>query len=128
PPPPVEIKEKVTISLNVQFDYDKAIIKEKYHEDIKRVADFMEKFPDTIVTIEGHTDHIATQAYNQKLSERRADSVGQYLIEKFGIDQSRVTSVGYGKTRPVADNDTEEGRQKNRRVDAVLEAIKITYQ
>ena len=133
PPPPVveqkveapaPVREKVTISLNVQFDSDKAVVKEKYHDDIKRVADFMKEFPDTTAEIGGHTDSTASSAHNQKLSEERANSVRQYIIDKFGIDGSRLTAKGYGEDRPIASNNTEEGKQKNRRVEAVIEAIK----
>jgi OOP family OmpA-OmpF porin len=125
PPPPAPVKEKVTISLNVEFDTNKAIVKDKYYDDIKRVADFMKEFPDTTCEIGGHTDNIASAAYNQTLSEKRANSVRQYIIDKFGIDGSRLTAAGYGLTKPIASNDTAEGRQQNRRVDAVMEAMRI---
>ena len=125
PPPPEPVKEKVTITLNVEFDTNKAIVKDKYYDDIKRVVDFMKEFPDTTAEIGGHTDSVASDAYNQKLSERRANSVRQYIIDKFGIDGSRLTAVGYGESKPIADNSTAEGRQKNRRVEAVMEAIRI---
>ena len=118
------MQEKVTIALNVEFDTNKAVVKDKYYDEIKKVADFMKEFPNTTAAIEGHTDNIASAAYNQKLSEKRANSVRQYLIDKFGIDASRLTAVGYGLTKPIASNDTKEGRQKNRRVQAVLEAMK----
>ncbi len=85
----------------------------------------MKEFPNTTAAIEGYTDNIASAAYNQKLSEKRANSVRQYIIDKFGIDGSRLTAAGYGLTKPIASNDTEEGRQKNRRVQAVMEAIRI---
>jgi OmpA-OmpF porin, OOP family len=85
----------------------------------------MKEFPDKNITIEGHTDNIGTNEYNQKLSEKRAKSVRQYLIDKFGINGSRLTAVGYGEEKPIASNDTAEGRQTNRRVEAVLEAIRI---
>ena len=122
-PAPVPGKEKITISLNVQFDSDKAVVKKKYHDDIKRVADFMKEFPDTTAEIGGHTDSTASKAYNQKLSEKRANSVRQYIIDKFGIDGSRLTAKGYGEDRPIASNNTEDGKQKNRRVEAVLETV-----
>ncbi len=132
PPPPPEpapvpapVREKVTITLNVEFDTAKAIVKDKYNDEIKRVADFMKEFTDTNATIEGHTDNVGKTAYNQKLSEERANNVRQYLIDKFGIDGSRLTAVGYGMTKPIASNDTKEGRQKNRRVVAVMEAVRI---
>lgn len=126
-PAPAPIKEKVTITLNVQFDTNKAVVKEKYNDEIKRVADFMNEFPDTTAEIGGHTDSVGSAEYNQKLSEKRANSVRQYLIDKFGIDGSRLTAVGYGEDRPVADNNTEEGKQKNRRVEAVMEAVRTIY-
>ncbi|MFA5321208.1 MAG: OmpA family protein [Smithella sp.] len=124
-PPPEPVKEKVIITLNVQFDTDKAEVKGKYNDDIRRVADFMNEFPDTTASIEGYTDEIGTEEYNQKLSEARANSVRQYLIDKFGIDESRLTAKGYGENNPIASNETAEGRQENRRVEAVMEAIRI---
>ncbi|KQC11514.1 MAG: hypothetical protein APR62_09775 [Smithella sp. SDB] len=132
PPPPPEptpapVQERVVIKLNVQFDTDKAVVKEEYNDDIKRVADFMKEFPDTTAEIGGHTDNIASAEYNQNLSEERANSVRQYLIDKFGIDGSRLTAIGYGLTKPIAGNDTEEGRQQNRRVEAVMEATRTIY-
>jgi outer membrane protein OmpA-like peptidoglycan-associated protein len=127
-PPPPPVKEKVSIALNLEFDTAKSVIKKKYHDNIKQVADFMQKYPDTNVVIEGHTDNV--DRYNDpenniKLSQARADSVRQYLVDKFGIDKSRINAVGYGPDRPIADNNTEEGRKKNRRVDAVIETIVI---
>jgi OOP family OmpA-OmpF porin len=104
----------------VQFDTAKADVKPKYDADLKRVADYMKKYPETTVTIEGNTDNVGGKKYNQKLSERRAESVKKYLVEKFGADASKISTVGYGLTRPIADNKTPEGRQQNRRVDAVF--------
>ncbi|HON59503.1 MAG TPA: OmpA family protein [Smithella sp.] len=113
----------VTIELNVLFDTDKAVVKDIYYDEIKKVADFMKKYPNTTAVIEGHTDNVYTAEYNQKLSEARAKSVRQYLIDKFGISASRLSAVGYGLTKPIASNDTEEGRQKNRRVQAVIKTV-----
>ena len=114
----------VTITLEVEFDTNKAIVKDEYRNEIKKVADFMKTYPNTTAVIEGHTDNVDTAEYNQKLSEARANSVRQYLIENFGIKASRLTAVGYGETKPIASNKTEEGRQKNRRVQAVIKAMK----
>ena len=124
-PPPPPVMEKVTILLNVEFDTAKSVVKEKYYDDIKRVADFMKAYPETNAVIEGHTDNVGKAEYNDRLSDARAKSVRQYLIDKFGIDASRITSAGYGMNKPIASNDTKEGRQKNRRVEAVLEAMRI---
>ena len=114
----------VTITLNVEFDSDKAAIKDIYKNEIKKVADFMKKYPNTTAVIEGHTDSTATAEHNQKLSEARANSVRQYLISNFGIKASRLAAVGYGLTKPIASNNTEDGKQKNRRVQAIIKAIK----
>jgi len=126
PPPPPPVQEKVSISLNIEFDTAKSFIKKKYYNHIKQVADFMQTYPDTNVVIEGHTDNVDrfnNPENNIKLSQARADSVRQYLIDKFGIDESRITAVGYGPSRPIADNNTPEGRMKNRRVEAVIEKM-----
>ena len=124
PPPPPPVMEKVSIMLNVEFDTAKSVVKEKYYDDIKRVADFMKAYPEANAVIEGHTDNVGKAEYNDRLSDARAKSVRQYLIDKFGIDASRITSAGYGFNKPIASNDTKEGRQKNRRVEAVLEAMR----
>jgi len=119
------MREKITKTLNVQFDTAKYDIKPKYHDNIKEVADFMKTYPNTKFVIEGHTDNVGKDAYNVRLSQNRANSVKQYLIDKFGIDATTVEAVGYGPSRPVADNSTPEGKQKNRRVDAVLETVLV---
>ena len=91
PDTPIELKVdkdgcpiKVTINLNVLFDFDKADIKPKYHDEIKRVADYMKAYPWEKATLEGHTDSKGTDAYNMKLSQRRVDAIKAYLVEKFG--------------------------------------------
>ena len=122
------VHEKVSMTLNVEFDTAKAVIKKKYHNGIKKVADFIKSYPGTNVVIEGHTDNVDIHKEperNIRLSLARAESVRKYLIEKFGIDASRITAVGYGPDKPIASNDTEQGRKKNRRVEAVIDAIKI---
>ncbi|MBA4396822.1 MAG: hypothetical protein C0394_05505 [Syntrophus sp. (in: bacteria)] len=115
--------EKVSIALKVEFDTNKAIVKQKYDKEIKRVADFMTKYPSTKAVIEGHTDNVGKEAANVKLSQRRADSIKEYLVKKFKIDGARLKAVGYGPGRPVASNATKEGRQKNRRVEAVFSRV-----
>lgn len=112
---------KVCITLNVQFDIDKYDVKDQYRDDIGRVADFMKKHPEATAVIEGHTDYVGTEEYNQTLSQRRAESVMKYLVDNFGIEQSRLSAKGYGKTRPIANNMTEQGRIKNRRIDAIID-------
>ena len=104
----------------MQFDTAKADIKPVYDADLKRVADYLKKYPETTVTIEGNTDNVGGKKYNQKLSERRAESVKNYLVGKLGVGASKISSVGYGMSKPIAENKTAEGKQKNRRVDAIF--------
>jgi OOP family OmpA-OmpF porin len=119
---PVKIEEKVSVTLLIEFDFDKAAVKPVYHNPIEKLANFLKAYPDKDVELEGHTDSIGPDDYNMKLSKRRAESVKKYLVDKFGIEASRIGTIGYGESAPVATNDTEEGRQKNRRVVAIVEA------
>ncbi len=112
PAPP---KEELCMTLNIEFANNKAVIKPAYYKEIEKVADFMKKYPQLKGTIEGHTDNVGSPQYNLKLSQKRADSVMNMLVNKYGIDKSRLTAKGYGLTKPFADNKTAAGRQKNRR-------------
>lgn len=118
------LKEKVVMDLEVMFDNDKDIIKPDYYNRIKAVADFMTEYGNTEAIIEGHTDSNASIPYNQDLSERRANAVRSMLVQQFGIESNRLSTVGYGELRPRATNATAEGRQLNRRVMAVIEERK----
>lgn len=118
----VEVVEPVRVELDVKFDFNKSNVKEGSQADIKSLADFMKQYPQTTTTVEGHTDAIGSDAYNQGLSERRANAVRDVLVNQHGIDSNRVSSVGYGESRPVADNQSESGRAVNRRVEAEVEA------
>ncbi|MCF7981315.1 MAG: OmpA family protein [Pseudomonadales bacterium] len=114
------IKETVSVELEVLFDLNRAVVKPAFYEEIKNVGEFMKLFPSTSATIEGHTDSTGDDAYNQGLSERRANAVRNVLINQHGIDGDRVKAVGYGESQPRASNDTKEGRQQNRRVMAII--------
>jgi len=116
---PVEL---VRVELDVKFDFDKAQVKPESYGDIKNLADFMNQYPQTTTVVEGHTDSKGSDAYNQKLSERRASAVRDVLVNQYGVDASRVNAAGYGESRPVADNATDAGRAVNRRVEAEVEA------
>ncbi|NPU82905.1 MAG: OmpA family protein [Syntrophaceae bacterium] len=118
-----EMLEKGRATINVQFDTNKAIVKKKYHDEIAKFADVINRHPEIKVVIEGHTDNVGGKAFNQRLSEKRAKSVVKYMVDKFKVDKDRLSAKGYGLTQPIADNKTKEGRQKNRRVDAVVEYI-----
>ncbi|MCW3147982.1 OmpA family protein [Stutzerimonas stutzeri] len=119
---PEPAPELVRVELDVKFDFDKSRVREESYGDIKNLADFMQQYPQTSTTVEGHTDSVGTDQYNQRLSERRAEAVREVLVNQYGVEGGRVNSVGYGESRPVADNATEEGRQINRRVEAEVEA------
>ncbi len=124
-PPPVvvqprvekEIIEKGRTTLKVLFDFNKSTIKKDYFDDIDDLVAVMKQYPDLNVTIEGHTDNVGNDAYNKKLSQRRADAIKAYLVKK-GIDANRLTAVGYGEEKPIADNATKAGKAQNRRVEA----------
>lgn len=116
PPAPVKpIKEKIVLR-GINFDFDKYNIKPEFQPVLDEAAEILARNPKVTVIIEGHADSIGTEAYNQRLSERRADSAKRYLVGK-GIDASRLETVGYGELRPIASNSTAEGRAMNRRVE-----------
>lgn len=119
---PEPAPEVVRVELDVKFDFDKSRVREESFGDIKNLADFMQQYPQTSTTVEGHTDSVGTDQYNQRLSERRAEAVRDVLVNQYGVEGGRVNSVGYGESRPVADNATDAGRQINRRVEAEVEA------
>ncbi|HWV11218.1 MAG TPA: OmpA family protein, partial [Pseudomonas sp.] len=110
PVPAEEPAQVVRVELDVKFDFDKAQVKEESYGDIKSLADFMKQYPQTTTTVEGHTDSVGTDAYNQKLSERRANAVRDVLVNQYGVEGDRVNAAGYGESRPVADNATDSGR------------------
>jgi OOP family OmpA-OmpF porin len=121
---PVELKETVSIPLKVQFDFDSSKIKTIFDDHLNKVSDFLQTHKDTTVVIEGHTCSIGTEQYNLGLSQRRAESVKKFLVNS-GIEPARLKTVGYGESRPIADNKTKEGRQRNRRVTAEISTIVI---
>lgn len=112
--------QNVRVELDVKFDFDRDTIRPEFRQDIQSLAEFMKTYPSVTTTVEGHTDSVGSDAYNQKLSERRAKAVRQALIGE-GVDSSRVNAVGYGEARPIADNATDDGRAMNRRVEADVE-------
>jgi OmpA-OmpF porin, OOP family len=120
PPPPSAPKVLDKMTLHVNFDFDKSNIKKADEAELKKAVDFVKKYPNSKVKIEGHTDSIGTEKYNLRLSERRADAVANYLIEKGAVKKSDISTTGYGKTRPIADNKTAKGRAENRRAEILI--------
>jgi len=104
---------------DVLFDYNKADINEGGLRILTKLVEFLEKYPERNVLIEGHTDSTGSDSYNQTLSEKRAEAV-KVALNHQGIHPSRINAVGYGKTYPIASNDTELGKQQNRRVEIIL--------
>ena len=110
------LTESVSIEMKVLFDTNSAVVKPAYYEEIRKVATFLEEYKGTTVVVEGHTDSSGSADYNRKLSQRRADAVAKVLVDSLGVDASRVSAVGYGEDKPIADNSTKEGQERNRRV------------
>lgn len=110
------------ITLTVNFAFDSAVVPDESLSEIERVALFMRKYGGVAAELEGHTDSTGGSDYNKALSQRRTDSVKKALVERFSIDASRLSTKGYGEEKPVASNDTREGRKANRRVVAVFKA------
>jgi len=101
---------------NIFFDLDKYDLKPKSIPELQKIIRFMQENPQVRVEVSGHTDNIGQATYNKQLSEKRALSVYNYLIEK-GIEKNRLVPIGYGQAKPLADNATDEGRQQNRRIE-----------
>jgi outer membrane protein OmpA-like peptidoglycan-associated protein len=106
--------------VDVLFTSGRADLKTGASGNLNKLVAFLNKYPDRIVTIEGYTDSVGTDEYNQALSQRRADSVRSYLVGQ-GIGAERLTAVGKGESEPVAGNDSATGRQQNRRVAVIIE-------
>lgn len=121
---PVLIKTRKYCSiLDIQFEIKKDEIQREDKEKLKVLGTFMTKYPDTTALIEGHSDNIGTEEFNLKLSQQRAESVVSFLMNNYHITSNRLTAVGYGTSRPIADNSTPEGKQANRRINAVIACV-----
>lgn len=119
----IDITEKTEIKLgeiyklkNINFETGKAVLVDKSINELNKLANYLIKNPDLKVQINGHTDNIGTDSFNNTLSKNRAKSVKEYLVKK-GIDENKISYKGYGSTKPIATNYTAEGREKNRRVE-----------
>ena len=113
--------DNVTIRLyGLNFASGKASIESNYFGLLSKVQKAIDEYPDCGITIEGHTDSFGGDQFNHTLSTKRAEAVREYFLATAGIAAERVVSVGYGETKPIASNETKEGRRKNRRIDVVL--------
>jgi outer membrane protein OmpA-like peptidoglycan-associated protein len=115
------VEEGIAISFDsgILFDFDSSELRAEARENLRKLAEIMGRDDDTNLLVVGHTDWIGDENYNQRLSERRARSASDYLIAQ-GIQRNRIDVEGKGEHEPIADNETEEGRQQNRRVEVAI--------
>ena len=113
--------DNITLNMpgNVTFDFDSASVKPQFMPVLDNVAQTLTQYDKTVIEVAGHTDNVGSDSYNQALSQRRANAVASYLGSR-GIMQQRMITVGAGESRPIASNDTENGRAQNRRVEITL--------
>lgn len=120
-PREITVDDALRMELRIFFDNDKTVIKDQYKPEIQKVAEKMNEYPNSTASIEGHASKTGPSArYNQRLSEARANAVKSMLVNQFGVAPQRISTVGYGYDRPIADNNTAEGRAMNRRVYAII--------
>ncbi|PLX94080.1 MAG: outer membrane beta-barrel domain-containing protein [Desulfuromonas sp.] len=111
---------QLVLTLLIEFDTNKALIRPQHIQDMTNAAAFINKYPGEKILIAGHTDSDGSEAYNLQLSQKRADAVKAYLIQNYAIDGANLTAKGFGESQPIADNTTAAGKQKNRRVELSL--------
>ena len=112
---------QVTFASGLLFDFDSDVVRSEAATNLRNLAASLEKYPGSDLLIVGHTDSVGTDSYNLRLSERRAESAAAYLVAN-GVDRSRLRARGLGETEPVAPNDSDAGRGKNRRVEVAIYA------
>lgn len=110
---------KVILDSGLLFDFNKSGIREESKESLTKFAKVINKYEDTNIILEGHTDNVGEQNYNLELSKKRAQAVADF-IKELEVDSARLTEFGYGEIQPIADNIDEEGRQQNRRVEIAI--------
>ncbi len=111
---------RISLKSSVLFDFDKSILKPEAADELHRAAEKIKEFSHVRIIIEGHTDNFGTDAYNLDLSRKRAAAVRDFFITQEKMEASGIESDGFGESRPIASNDTEEGRAKNRRVEIII--------
>lgn len=104
---------------NITFDTNRADVKPQFQPVLTQLSQSIRQYPGTVVQIEGHTDATGSAAYNQTLSENRAEAVRSNMIQR-GVESNRLVAVGYGMTRPIGDNNSVQGRAQNRRVEVLI--------
>jgi outer membrane protein OmpA-like peptidoglycan-associated protein len=112
---------RVTVRNEILFDFNSAGLRSASRDELREMADVFNKYNDTTIAVQGHTDSVGSDAYNQRLSERRASTVANYL-EDLGVRGSRIDAYGYGESKPRTSNSSASGRQQNRRVEIYVRA------
>jgi outer membrane protein OmpA-like peptidoglycan-associated protein len=103
------------------FEYNKSALLERFHQRLDKLAEILVRYNEFPISVEGHTDNIGADTYNLKLSSERSGAISTYLIDNGKLDGKRIVALGYGKSRPIASNDTADGRALNRRVEIILQ-------
>lgn len=109
----------ISLNIHIEFDFDKAEIKPEFYGELEKAARFIQEHQAPKILVAGHTDSTGTDEYNKGLSDRRAAAVRQFLAEKHNVPADKLVSRGYGESRPIATNETEAGRQQNRRTEII---------
>jgi OOP family OmpA-OmpF porin len=125
---PEYVGEEADFTFAIEFDIDSATVKSVYYKQGEEIAQFMSEHPEAElikVVIEGHADSTGSDEYNLALSKQRADSVRRVLIRELDIDPAKIEVYAYGEKRPIANNDTESGRRKNRRAVITFSVVNI---
>ena len=126
PAPPKPVTEKITLAADVLFDFDKAAIKPEGRSKMDDLVTKVRNVSLEVIIVIGHTDSVGSDAYNQSLSVRRAEAVKAYMVSK-GVESNRIYTEGKGKKQPVADNRTDTGRAKNRRVEVEVVGTRTRF-
>lgn len=114
-------EEKITIRLiSLTFDSGQSVIQPRYFSLLTKIQDAIKKFPNAVISVEGHTDAYGKDKANLQLSQQRAQAVFQYLFANLDLERDKIFAIGYGESRPIANNESDEGRRKNRRIDIVI--------
>lgn len=113
--------EDIAVNLDVKFATDSDNVTAAFDSEMRPIALILSQNPDAVIEINGHTDSTGSEAYNQKLSERRAQAVVNYLVENYGVNPDQLKAIGHGEMMPIADNATSEGRRANRRVETSVQ-------
>jgi outer membrane protein OmpA-like peptidoglycan-associated protein len=108
------------MTMTINFDFNKAVIRDADRKELEKGLKFIKQYPNAKIRLEGHTCSIGSDSYNMGLSQRRAAATKAYFVESGKISANRISTLGHGKSKPIASNKTEEGRSQNRRVEILI--------